>query len=59
VLPALEVCRHNNGKFMEDKMPPAWNKAKIVGECAPNNSGFGDRFKRNWRPEPINSAENP
>jgi type 1 glutamine amidotransferase len=44
---------------MEDKIPPDGAKEEIVGDYAPNNSGFGDKFKPGRRPEPIGSAEKP
>jgi len=57
-LPALGVCR-DYGKVMEDRIPPERTKAETVGEYAPNNSGFGDKFQRERRPKPFGSAEKP
>jgi type 1 glutamine amidotransferase len=38
---------------MEAKVPPGGANAEIAGEYEPNNSGFGDKYKPGWRPEPI------
>jgi type 1 glutamine amidotransferase len=44
---------------MEDQIPPAGARAALVGEYAPNNSGFGDKFKAGRRPEAIGGSSDP
>ncbi|MFI5458269.1 MAG: ThuA domain-containing protein [Isosphaerales bacterium] len=44
---------------MEDRIPPDGARAHIVGDYAPNNSGFGDKFKAGRRPEPIGETKKP
>ena len=44
---------------MEDKIPPDGARSEIVGDYAPNNSGFGDKFKAGRRPEPIGETKKP
>jgi type 1 glutamine amidotransferase len=44
---------------MHDRIPPDGAKAEIVGEYAPNNSGFGNKFKTGRRPEAIGSTAGP
>jgi len=44
---------------MEDKIPPGGARADTVGAYAPNNSGFGDKFKVGRRPEPIGETVKP
>ena len=41
---------------MEDKIPSEGAKAEIVGDYAPNNSGFGKKFKAGRHPEAIGPA---
>ncbi len=38
---------------MEKRIPPGGANAEIVGEYKPNNSGFGNRFKPNRKPEKL------
>jgi type 1 glutamine amidotransferase len=42
---------------MDDKIPPEGARAELIGDYEPNNSGFGDKFKRGRRPEPIGENE--
>lgn len=46
-----------NGFFwalgLEDHIPETGLDVDFVGEYAPNDSGFGNRFKQNMRPEEI------
>lgn len=44
---------------MEDKIPAEGCDATIVGPYDPNNSGFGDKFKKGRKPEPIDAAAKP
>ncbi len=44
---------------MEDKIPAEGSDATIVGTYDPNNSGFGDKFKKGRKPEPLGSAAKP
>lgn len=44
---------------MEDKIPQGGFDATIVGAYDPNNSGFGDKFKKGRKPEPIGAAAKP
>jgi type 1 glutamine amidotransferase len=38
---------------MEDRIPAEGARTDLVGEYAPNNSGFGERFKQGMRPPPL------
>jgi hypothetical protein len=44
---------------MDDRIPPEGARAGIVGEYAPNNSGFGNKFKAGMRPEVIGPTARP
>jgi type 1 glutamine amidotransferase len=44
---------------MDDKIPPEGARAEFVGDYEPNDSGFGDKFKRGRRPESIGESEKP
>ena len=37
----------------EDKIPETGANAELAGEYNPNNSGFGDKYKPNMRPEEL------
>ena len=37
----------------ENEIPAAGANAKIVGKYDPNNSGFGDKFKKGLKPKEI------
>ena len=37
---------------LEDRIPPGGAKVDIVGEYAPNNSGFGEEYKQGMKPPP-------
>ena len=44
---------------MEDRIPAEGAKVEIVGVYAPNNSGFGNKFKAGQRPEAIGETVKP
>jgi type 1 glutamine amidotransferase len=44
---------------MDDKIPPQGARAEIVGDYEPNDSGFGDKFKRGRYPAPIGETTKP
>jgi type 1 glutamine amidotransferase len=44
---------------MEEKIPSDGAKAESVGPYEPNNSGFGDKFKPDRRPEALGESRAP
>ncbi len=43
----------------EDRIPSGGAKCDMVDVYEPNNSGFGDKFKRGRKPEPVGEARKP